>query len=224
MWPTMSGFAKFTRTKSYLPPSIARRPPRRRRRRRAHLGLQVVGRDVVRRGEHLAVLAVEGLLAAAVEEVRHVRVLLGLGAAELLQPGARDDLGEDVRERLLREGDGEAEGRRRTSSCTRSGLRTARCRRAGEARRSRAIARARVSSRARSGRKLKWSAASLRGVDALRSRRRRTGSTNSSVFPRRSSRRAPPSAVAACGASASHNRAVRACSTRSQRLSRSMAQ
>ena len=38
-----------------------------------------------------------------------MRVLLGLGAAELLEPGARDDLGEDVRVRLLREGDGQAE-------------------------------------------------------------------------------------------------------------------
>ena len=67
-------------------------PPRR------HLRLLVVGRDVLRRREHLPLFAGERLLAPAVEEVRHVRVLLGLGAAKLRQPGARDDLGEDVRD------------------------------------------------------------------------------------------------------------------------------
>ncbi len=50
-----------------------------------------------------------GLLAPAVEEVRHVRVLLRLGAPELRETGARDDLGEDVRVGLLRERDRKAE-------------------------------------------------------------------------------------------------------------------
>ena len=35
VWPTMSGLAKLTRMKSYLPLAIARRRPRRRRRRRS---------------------------------------------------------------------------------------------------------------------------------------------------------------------------------------------
>ena len=47
----------------------------------------------------------ERLLAPAVEEVRHVRVLLRLGAAELREAGARDDLGEDVVVVRLRERD-----------------------------------------------------------------------------------------------------------------------
>ena len=67
-----------------------------RDRGRAHLRLLVVGRHLLRRGQHLAVLALEGLLPPAVEEVGDVRVLLGLRAAELREPRARDDLGEDV--------------------------------------------------------------------------------------------------------------------------------
>ena len=70
--------------------------------RRGHLGLQVVGRDL-RRGDHDAVLAGIVLLAAAIEEVGDVRVLLGLGHAQLRAPGARDDLAQDVRQRLRRE-------------------------------------------------------------------------------------------------------------------------
>ena len=38
-------------------------------------------------------------LDAAVEEVRHVRVLLGLGQAQVLDAGVRPDVGEDVGER-----------------------------------------------------------------------------------------------------------------------------
>ena len=64
---------------------------------RAHLRLLVVGRDVARRGHELALLALVGLLLAAVEEVRHVGVLLGLGDVQL----AHAALGERRRERHL---------------------------------------------------------------------------------------------------------------------------
>ncbi len=77
---------------------------------RAHLGLEIVGGDVARGGDELAVLALEGLLPPAAEEVGHVRVLLGLGAAELAEPRAREELAEGVRDHLLGEGDGEPEG------------------------------------------------------------------------------------------------------------------
>ena len=50
---------------------------------RAHLRLVVVGRDVARGGHELAHLALVRVLLAAVEEVRHVRVLLGLGDVQL---------------------------------------------------------------------------------------------------------------------------------------------
>ena len=56
---------------------------------RAHLGLVVVGRHVARRGHELAPLARLGLLLAAAEEVRHVRVLLGLGDVQLLGAACR---------------------------------------------------------------------------------------------------------------------------------------
>ena len=49
----------------------------------AHLGLLVVGRHVARRVHELAFLARVLVLLAAVEEVGHVRVLLGLGHVEL---------------------------------------------------------------------------------------------------------------------------------------------
>ena len=58
---------------------------------RAHLRLVVVGRHVARRRHELAHLAVVRLLAAAVEEVRHVRVLLRLGDVQLGAAGVRDD-------------------------------------------------------------------------------------------------------------------------------------
>ena len=58
---------------------------------RAHLGLLVVGSDLCRRHQ-LAILARERLLASAVEEVGHVRVLLGFGGVELPQTGVRQDL------------------------------------------------------------------------------------------------------------------------------------
>ena len=56
--------------------------------RGAHLGAQVVGGDLGRGHEH-AVLAGERRLAAAVEEIRHVSVLLRLGGVELLQARLR---------------------------------------------------------------------------------------------------------------------------------------
>ena len=51
--------------------------------RRAHLGLVVVGRHVACRRDQQAPLAVARLLLAAVEEVGHVGVLLGLGDMQL---------------------------------------------------------------------------------------------------------------------------------------------
>ena len=74
---------------------------------RAHLGLVVVGRDVARRRRQLAHLALVRLLLPAVEEVRHVRVLLGLGDVELRAALARDDRPDGDRRPLRREGDRE---------------------------------------------------------------------------------------------------------------------
>ena len=56
----------------------------------AHLGLLVVGGDVARAGHELAPLAGLGLLLAAAEEVRDVRVLLGLGHVQLPAAGPGD--------------------------------------------------------------------------------------------------------------------------------------
>ena len=56
----------------------------------AHLGREVVGGDVARRGRQLAPLPLVGGLLAAVEEVGDVRVLLGLGDVQLAQPGLGD--------------------------------------------------------------------------------------------------------------------------------------
>jgi hypothetical protein len=71
----------------------------------AHLGLLVVRRDVARAGHELAPLPFLRRLLAATEEVRHMRVLLGLGNVQLAAALARDD----VRQRRLgmrrREGD-----------------------------------------------------------------------------------------------------------------------
>ena len=61
---------------------VAHAPARPRRR---HLGLQVVARDVARRRDEDPRLALPLALLAAVEEVRHVRVLLGLRDVELPQ-------------------------------------------------------------------------------------------------------------------------------------------
>ena len=74
---------------------------------RAHLGLEVVGRDLRRRHQD-AVLAGIDRLDAAVEEIGDVRVLLGLGDAQLRQAEAREVFAEAVRDRLRREGDRQA--------------------------------------------------------------------------------------------------------------------
>ena len=68
---------------------------------RRHLGLQVVGRDLGRR-HHDAVLALVGLLAAAVEEVGDVRIFFRFGHAQLRAAGVGHHLAEDVREALRR--------------------------------------------------------------------------------------------------------------------------
>ncbi len=59
---------------------------------RAHLGLQVIGAHVGRRGHENAILELERFLDAAVEEEGDVGVLLGFGDAQLVQP-ARGDVG-----------------------------------------------------------------------------------------------------------------------------------
>ena len=66
---------------------------------RAHLRLVVVGGHVARRGHQLAALAGLRRLLAAVEEVRDVRVLLGLGDVQL---ASRPRCGEHRRERRSR--------------------------------------------------------------------------------------------------------------------------
>ena len=107
VWPTMSALAKLQMTTWC-------RPPRCRRRavgdaRRAHLRHQVVGRHLLRRHED-PILARVGLLAAAVEEVGDVRVLLRLGQAEVGAAVRGEHVGEVVAEGLRREGDRQVEG------------------------------------------------------------------------------------------------------------------
>ena len=83
VWPTMSGFAKLMiRT----PGLLVELHERVGGLARAHLRLVVVGRDVARRRHELADLALVRVLLAAVEEVRHVRVLLGLRDVQLRRP------------------------------------------------------------------------------------------------------------------------------------------
>ena len=88
VWPTMSALAKLMipKTGRVLAPSGDERVGGLAR---AHLGLLVVGRDVARGVDELAHLALVRLLLAAVEEVRHVRVLLGLGDVQLRLAAAR---------------------------------------------------------------------------------------------------------------------------------------
>ncbi len=66
-----------------------------------HLGLQVVARDVARRRHEDPRLTLPLPLFAAVEEVRHVRVLLGLGGVELAHAVSREHLRERVLDDLL---------------------------------------------------------------------------------------------------------------------------
>src|SRR5205085_2561241 len=70
-----------------------------------HLRLQVVARHVARRGHEDAPLARPLVLAPAVEEVRHVRVLLGLGDVQLADVVLREHLGERLGHVLLLEHD-----------------------------------------------------------------------------------------------------------------------
>ena len=69
----------------------------------------VVARDVARRVDEDPLLLVERLLAAAVEEVRHVRVLLRLGGVELADAVLAQHLGERPLDDVLGERDGERE-------------------------------------------------------------------------------------------------------------------
>ena len=73
---------------------------------RAHLRLVVVGRHVAGARRQFAPLVREGSLFSAVEEVRHVRVLLGLGDVQLRASGRGDQLRERRLRPLRREGDG----------------------------------------------------------------------------------------------------------------------
>ena len=66
---------------------------------RAHLGLEIVGRDF-RRRHHDAVLARIRGLDAAIEEVGDVSVFLGLRDAQLTQAALGDDRAEAVGDRL----------------------------------------------------------------------------------------------------------------------------
>ena len=144
---------------------------------RAHLRRVVIRGDVLGALHHAALLAGEGLLFAAVEEIRHVRILLRLGDAHLREAGAAHDLAQRVGRALV--GEGEREARR---------VLVARHRRdvdlgpLGDVERGDpGSASARLIWRARSGRKLKKIAASPSCM--WRSRRMIAGSRNSSVTP-----------------------------------------
>ena len=80
----------------------------------AHLGLQIVGRDLGGR-HHLAALAGIGLLVAAVEEVGDVRVLFGFGDAQVLPIQLRHDVGQDVVGMFARQHEGNLEASCRTA-------------------------------------------------------------------------------------------------------------
>jgi hypothetical protein len=71
--------------------------------RGAHLGRQVIGRDM-RRGHQHAVFPREHALLAAVEEEGHVGILLGLGDAQLGEAAGGDVLAEDMGQPLGRIG------------------------------------------------------------------------------------------------------------------------
>ena len=73
--------------------------------RRAHLRLEVVGRNVARRVGQTALLPLPLRLATAVEEVGDVGVLLGLGDVELPAAGRADHLGHRRLRRARRERD-----------------------------------------------------------------------------------------------------------------------
>ena len=158
----MSGLAKLTSTKSYLPLRMADAAAS------ATFGSLISGFSsyvLTSRGDgiELPFLAGERLFAPAVEEVRDVRVLFGFGAAELRLAVPRQDLGKDVGVRLF----GERDRQRKAAVVGRHadviGKRRRAARRgARNARRTGAVS-ASVISRARSGRKLKQMAVSLPG-------------------------------------------------------------
>ena len=75
----------------------------------AHLWLVIVGGHVARAGHKDTFLAIDGLLDAAVEEERHMGVLLGLGDVQLPPPVFGEHVGQYVRGILRREGDGHGE-------------------------------------------------------------------------------------------------------------------
>ena len=77
--------------------------------RDGHLRLLVVGGDVPRRRHEDAGLAGPLLLASAVEEVRDVSVLLGLGDVELAKAVLGEHLGDRVLDDLFLEDDGTVE-------------------------------------------------------------------------------------------------------------------
>ncbi len=77
--------------------------------RGAHLRHEVVRRHLLARHE-LALLVRERRLVPAVEEIGHVRVLLGLGGAKLRHPLLRKHLGHDSREHQRRKRNWKGEG------------------------------------------------------------------------------------------------------------------
>ena len=92
VWPTMSGFAKFATIRSYVV-RLDRLDERVGHADGAHRRGEVVGRDLRARDEP-AVLARMDRLDAAVEEVRDVRVLLGLRDVALPPARVGDRVGE----------------------------------------------------------------------------------------------------------------------------------
>ena len=95
----MSGFAKFRMMRSY---SSHAREHLLGHFARAHLRLQIVGRDFRRRHD-LAIFAGKGLLDSAVKKVGDVRIFLRLGDAQLRLARGAHDLAQDVSERFRRE-------------------------------------------------------------------------------------------------------------------------
>ena len=104
VWPTMSGLAKLMIPKRYSPADQCE--TKASAAARALISrLVVVGRDVAGRVDQAALLPLPLLLAAAVEEVGDVRVLLGLGDVKLAPAGLGDDLGQGRLRARLGEGD-----------------------------------------------------------------------------------------------------------------------
>ena len=148
---------------------------------RAHLRVEVVGRALPGGHEH-AVLAGKRRLDAAVEEVRDVRVLLGLGEPQVLDARLGPDVREDVRQ-VLR---GKAAGRPNSFLYSVNPTKLSRGGRGRGKSENVSSVSARVSCRARSARKLKKTTASPSriGPTGSPSSWRTVGCTNSSVSPR----------------------------------------